>query len=145
MIKAYGIKVCLSGEGADELFGGYLYFHQVRLFILSSFLSYKIPKIEFILSSARTAKNFKPKLFARSTNCRTTMCCAPTKSLLCMELKFVCRFSINNLHQLLSMKSIQVNRKKRENMIFKKKNYNIWIFFQKTKYNTKFPKKKTKN
>lgn len=28
MIKAMGIKTCLTGEGADELFGGYLYFHK---------------------------------------------------------------------------------------------------------------------
>jgi asparagine synthase (glutamine-hydrolysing) len=27
-IKAMGIKMVLSGEGADEVFGGYLYFHQ---------------------------------------------------------------------------------------------------------------------
>lgn len=27
-IKAYGIKMVLSGEGADEAFGGYLYFHK---------------------------------------------------------------------------------------------------------------------
>src|SRR5699024_8338272 len=27
-IKAMGIKMVLSGEGADEIFGGYLYFHK---------------------------------------------------------------------------------------------------------------------
>ena len=27
-IKAIGIKMVLSGEGADEIFGGYLYFHK---------------------------------------------------------------------------------------------------------------------
>ena len=27
-IKSHGIKMVLSGEGADEVFGGYLYFHK---------------------------------------------------------------------------------------------------------------------
>lgn len=28
LIKSEGLKMILSGEGADEIFGGYLYFHQ---------------------------------------------------------------------------------------------------------------------
>ena len=27
IIKATGVKMVLSGEGADELYGGYMYFH----------------------------------------------------------------------------------------------------------------------
>jgi Asparagine synthase len=27
-IKAHGVKMVLSGEGSDEIFGGYLYFHK---------------------------------------------------------------------------------------------------------------------
>jgi asparagine synthase (glutamine-hydrolysing) len=27
-IKALGIKMCVTGEGSDEIFGGYLYFHK---------------------------------------------------------------------------------------------------------------------
>jgi asparagine synthase (glutamine-hydrolysing) len=28
-IKALGVKMVISGEGADEAFAGYLYFHKV--------------------------------------------------------------------------------------------------------------------
>jgi asparagine synthase (glutamine-hydrolysing) len=31
VIKSMGIKMVLSGEGFDELFGGYLYFSQKHL------------------------------------------------------------------------------------------------------------------
>ena len=30
-VKATGVKMVLSGEGSDEGFGGYLYFHKVGL------------------------------------------------------------------------------------------------------------------
>ena len=39
-VKATGVKMVLSGEGADEIFGGYLYFHKVgpinRFILLTS-------------------------------------------------------------------------------------------------------------
>ena len=38
-IKATGVKMVLSGEGADEIFGGYLYFHKARVKIWSGLKS----------------------------------------------------------------------------------------------------------
>ena len=32
-IRSLGIKMVLSGEGADEVYAGYLYFHKVRAFM----------------------------------------------------------------------------------------------------------------
>ena len=48
VIKSMGIKMVLSGEGADEIFGGYLYFH-------------KAPSaIEFHNETVRKLKKFAP-------------------------------------------------------------------------------------
>ena len=48
VIKSMGIKMVLSGEGADEIFGGYLYFH-------------KAPSaIEFHNETVRKLKKFTP-------------------------------------------------------------------------------------
>ena len=55
-IKAMGVKMVLSGEGADEIFGGYLYFH-------------KAP-------NAREPSTRRP--CASSTRCTCTTACAPT-------------------------------------------------------------------
>jgi len=52
-IKAMGVKMVLSGEGSDEIFGGYLYFH-------------KAP-------NARSTKNSS----ANSMRCITMIVCAP--------------------------------------------------------------------
>jgi asparagine synthase (glutamine-hydrolysing) len=55
-IKAMGVKMVLSGEGADEIFGGYLYFHK-----------------------APDAREFHDETCASSTRCTATTACAPTR------------------------------------------------------------------
>ena len=50
-IKALGFKVVMSGEGADEVFGGYLYFHKApnaaefHRYLLLLFLSLKATQV----------------------------------------------------------------------------------------------------
>lgn len=56
-IKELGVKMVLSGEGADEIFGGYLYFHKVFIFVVF------FPIVIFF--SALPVMNFKRKLFAK--------------------------------------------------------------------------------
>ena len=54
-IKAMGVKMVLSGEGSDEIFGGYLYFHK-----------------------APTPGHSMTKPCASSMPCTVTTACAPT-------------------------------------------------------------------
>ena len=42
VIKSMGIKMVLRGEGADEVFGGYLYFHKMCIRDRSSTYSIKL-------------------------------------------------------------------------------------------------------
>lgn len=57
-IKAMGVKMVLSGEGSDEIFGGYLYFH-----------------------AAPTAKDFHEECVKRVKNLHTADCLRANKSM----------------------------------------------------------------
>ncbi len=58
VIKSMGVKMVLSGEGADEVFGGYLYFHKPPTPALST-----------------------RRPCARSASCTSTTACGPTIAL----------------------------------------------------------------
>ncbi|GAA5911055.1 hypothetical protein JCM6882_006864 [Rhodosporidiobolus microsporus] len=63
-IKAMGVKMVLSGEGSDEIFGGYLYFH-----------------------AAPTAKDFHQELIRRTKNLHTADCLRANKSTMAWGLE----------------------------------------------------------
>ena len=63
-IKAIGVKMVLSGEGADEIFGGYLYFH-----------------------NAPDAESFHKETVTRVKNLHTSDCLRANKSTLAWGLE----------------------------------------------------------
>ena len=70
-IKAMGIKMVLSGEGSDEVFGGYLYFHKAPI-----------------------RKNFTRKPYVKSPGFIFTIVCAPINRWPPGESKRGCPISI---------------------------------------------------
>ncbi|KAJ1671126.1 asparagine synthetase, partial [Spiromyces aspiralis] len=63
-IKSYGVKMVLSGEGSDEVFGGYLYFHY-----------------------APSAEEFHKETVARVKNLHTSDCLRANKSTMAWGLE----------------------------------------------------------
>ena len=62
-IKAQGFKVVLSGEGADEAYGGYLYFHHAPSPTEFHQCAHALPILRLVgLSSARTQLHYKNAL-----------------------------------------------------------------------------------
>ena len=74
VIKSMGVKMVLSGEGADEIFGGYLYFHKLQI-----------------------RKNFTRKLFGNWINYICMIVYVPINHWLRGELKVVYHFWTKNL------------------------------------------------
>ena len=74
VIKSMGIKMVLSGEGADEVFGGYLYFHK-----------------------APNAKEFHDETVRKLDKLYQYDCLLTNKSLAAWELKAVFHFSTKYL------------------------------------------------
>ena len=78
VIKSMGIKMVLSGEGADEIFGGYLYFH-------------KAPDAQaFHEETVR-------KIGASSRSSTSTTVCVPTRAFRLGAWRGACRFSTRSL------------------------------------------------
>ena len=84
-IKSLGIKMVLSGEGADESLAGYLYFHKARetrpLSARSAFpLSHRpISRSRSPPTRRRTASSCTRSACARCSTCTTTTACARTR------------------------------------------------------------------
>ncbi len=73
VIKSMGIKMVLSGEGADEVFGGYLYFHK-----------------------APDARAFHEETVRKIRSCTSTTACAPTSRSRHGVSRGACRSSTKN-------------------------------------------------
>ena len=91
-IKCLGVKMVLSGEGSDEMFGGYLYFH-------------KCPnREEMQKETVRKLKSlYKFDWYTNTTHTHTTYPALPTPALLtcCPHVMVCCQSSCQQVHRCL--------------------------------------------